>query len=205
MMAADTLGSYGSLARFKDIQRIQPFGESALVAAGGELSDFQEIQTMLKDIEVDDFCHDDNCSLLPSELYTYLTRVMYQRRNKFNPLWNHLVIGGFENGKPFLGTVDSIATAYTDDHVATGYGEHLARPLLRAGWRPNMREGEARHLLEECMRVLFYRDCRTINRIQIAKTTAQGTLVSPPFSLTTKWDYKSFKDPKAGVETGGSW
>ena len=55
-----------------------------------------------------------------------------------------------------------------------------------------MREGEARHLLEEwfvavdvhanllsshfffvhcSMRVLYYRDCRTINRIQIAKVT----------------------------------
>jgi 20S proteasome subunit beta 7 len=45
---------------------------------------------------------------------------MYQRRNKFNPLWNDLVVGGFEGGKPYLGTVDSIATHYNDDHIATG-------------------------------------------------------------------------------------
>jgi len=204
-MAADTLGSYGSLAMFKNVQRLEPFGKSTLIGAGGEISDFQEIKSMLKGMEIDDFCQDDGCELLPSELHTYLTRVMYQRRNKFNPLWNDLVVGGFEGGKPYLGTVDSIATHYNDDHIATGYGEHLARPLLRAGWRENMKEGEARHLLEECMRVLFYRDCRTINRIQIAKVTAQGTLISPPFSLTTKWDYESFVNPKAGVETGGSW
>jgi len=205
MMACDTLGSYGSLARFKNVERIQPFGASTLIAAGGEISDFQEIKMMLKGMEIDDYCYDDGCTLNSSEVHTYLTRVMYQRRNKFNPLWNHLIIGGFENGAAYLGTVDSIATSYTDDHIATGYGEYLARPLLRAGWRPDMTEGQARHLLEECMRVLYYRDCRTINRIQIAKVTAQGTLVSPPFSLTTKWDYQSFVDPKAGVETGGSW
>lgn len=32
-----------------------------------------------------------------------------------------------------------------------------------------MTEGEARALLEDCLRVLFYRDCRALNRIQIGK------------------------------------
>ena len=40
---------------------------------------------------------------------------------RFDPLWNSLVVGGLDhNGKPFLGTVGMIGTAYTDDHVATG-------------------------------------------------------------------------------------
>ncbi len=47
MMVADTLGSYGSLARFKDLRRIKAVGESTLIGAGGEFSDFQEIGDML--------------------------------------------------------------------------------------------------------------------------------------------------------------
>ena len=36
-------------------------------------------------------------------------------------MWNSLVVGGLDHdGKPFLGTVGMIGTAYTDDHVATG-------------------------------------------------------------------------------------
>ena len=47
-----------------------------------------------------------------------------------------------------------------------------------------MEEGEARELLEECLRVLFYRDCRALNKIQIAKATAEGTFVSKSIVLS---------------------
>ena len=42
--------SYGSLARYKDIQRLHPVGTSTVVGAGGDMSDFQYIQHMLEDI-----------------------------------------------------------------------------------------------------------------------------------------------------------
>lgn len=42
-----------------------------------------------------------------------------------------------------------------------------------------------RALLEDCMRVLFYRDCRALNRIQIAKATVEGTVVSDPYTVRT--------------------
>jgi 20S proteasome alpha/beta subunit len=38
----------------------------------------------------------------------------------------------------FLGFVDLYGSNYTDDHLATGYGAHLATPLLRKHWKPNM-------------------------------------------------------------------
>ncbi|KAL2502367.1 Proteasome endopeptidase complex [Forsythia ovata] len=30
--------------------------------------------------------------------------IMYNRRNKFNPLWNSLALGGVKNGQNYLGT-----------------------------------------------------------------------------------------------------
>lgn len=48
---------------------------------------------------------DDGNSLGPKEVHNYLTRVMYNRRNKFNPLWNSLVIGGVKKGEKYLGMV----------------------------------------------------------------------------------------------------
>lgn len=45
MMAADTLASYGSLARFMDVRRIRHVdGANALVGCSGDMSDFQYIQ-----------------------------------------------------------------------------------------------------------------------------------------------------------------
>jgi hypothetical protein len=49
-MAADTLGSYGSLARFRDVERICVVGESTLVGASGDISDFAYIKHKLEDI-----------------------------------------------------------------------------------------------------------------------------------------------------------
>lgn len=65
-----------------------------------------------------------------------------------------------------MGTIDKIGTTYTDDFVATGFGNHFAIPIIRKRWRADMTEAEARALLEDCLRVLFYRDCQAINRVR---------------------------------------
>jgi 20S proteasome subunit beta 7 len=49
LLAADTLGSYGSLARFLSLSRLRPVGEKCVVGAGGEYSDFQYIHKVLED------------------------------------------------------------------------------------------------------------------------------------------------------------
>lgn len=35
------------------------------------------------------------------------------------------------------------------------------------------------------MRVLFYRDCRALNQIQIAKATVEGTVVSDAYKVSS--------------------
>jgi len=37
------------------------------------------------------------------------------------------------------------------------------------------------------MRVLFYRDARTLNRMQLATVTDQGITISEPYELETEW------------------
>jgi len=68
-----------------------------------------------------------------------------------------VLVGGFKDGKAFLGHLDMIGTAFSDEVMATGFGSYLALPIMRKRWHANMTEGEARALLEDCMRVLFYR------------------------------------------------
>ncbi len=138
---------------------------------------------------------------------------MYNRRNKFSPLLNTLLVAGHgTDGSAFLGTVDSIGTAYTGDFAATGMGAHLAIPVMRARYRPDLTEGQARGILEDCARLLVYRDTRMGNRVQLARVqdpaalgAAGPTLISEPYEVATRWDYKEFIKAKAGADTGGSW
>lgn len=197
LMMADTLASYGGLARFKDVQRVHKVNNNTLLGGSGEFSDFQYItNNLLKELILTDHITDDGYSRGPKEIHSYLSRVLYNRRSNMNPLYNQLIVAGVEEGETTLGAVDLYGSSYTDDILATGYGTYLAVPLLRKKWRADMEEAEAKALLEECMTVLFYRDCRTINRYHLGKVTAAGVEISEPYTLKTEWEYKRFVNPQ---------
>ena len=56
---------------------------STIIGAGGELSDFQYLLTLLEDLTTDDFRMDDGVELQPKEIFSWLTRVLYNRRTKW--------------------------------------------------------------------------------------------------------------------------
>jgi 20S proteasome subunit beta 7 len=203
LLAADMGGSYGSTIRYKSVERMKSVGKHSLIGASGEISDFQEILRYLDELILYDNMWDDGNSFGPKEVHNYLTRVMYNRRNKFDPLWNSLVLGGVKNGEKYLGTVSMIGVHYQDDHVATGFGNHLARPILRDEWRADLTYEEGVMLLEKCMRNLLYRDRSAVNKLQIAKITEEGVTISQPYSLKTFWNFAAFQNPTVGAE--GSW
>lgn len=77
---------------------------------------------------------DDGNSLGPKEIHSYLTRVMYNRRNKFDPLWNSLVLGGVKKGpkgdEKYLGMVCMICfqmhtIVFTGLCLSTSYAKLL--------------------------------------------------------------------------------
>merc|ERR1711934_34168 len=201
MMCADTLGSYGSMARFTTVARLKQFGNHTVVGAGGDISDFQYIQEQLEMLIERDEALNDGSTLSPAAIHKYLVRVMYQRRSKMDPLWNSIVVGGVDKGERFLGMVDLYGTQFEEDILATGFGSHLAIPLLREAKDAHgteMTAEQARGVLESCMKVLYYRDCRTINKLQFATISSEGielNSANEPVILDTKWDYAKFANP----------
>jgi len=192
MMAADTLASYGSLARFKSIQRLHQVGSATVIGASGDMSDFQYIQRLLENLAIEEYTAGDEHELGPAEIHEYLSRVMYGRRSKLNPLWNSLIVGGFKDGKSFLAYVDLLGTTYSSATIATGYGAYIAIPLLRKaveGRERELTEEEARKILDECMKVLFYRDARSLDKYQIGTVTEKGVSISDPITMETTWGF----------------
>ncbi|XP_031572315.1 proteasome subunit beta type-4-like [Actinia tenebrosa] len=189
LMAADTLGSYGSLARYRSISRIMKVNGNTLLGASGDYADFQYIKAILEQKIIDDACLDDGHGYTPQSIFSWITRVMYHRRTKFDPLWNQVVVGGFYKGESFLGYVDKIGIAFEAPTIASGFGAYLAQPLLRDAFEknPNMSLEQAKHVIIECLKVLFYRDARSLNKFELAIATKDGTVIEPVQSADTNW------------------
>ncbi|KAL8286325.1 hypothetical protein RQP46_004813 [Phenoliferia psychrophenolica] len=196
MLAADNLASYGSLARFKDIKRLHPVGPTTILGASGDMADYQQVQRMLENLMTSETILDDGHSLSSSQIYEYLSNVMYSKRSKHDPYWNAFLVGGLENGEPFLSYVDLLGTTYSAPSLATGYGNHLAQPLLRRALEKlgpdghkSLEEDDARKVIQDAMKVLFYRDARSLNKFQIATVTVRGVEISEPMSAPTEWAF----------------
>jgi 20S proteasome subunit beta 7 len=115
-----------------------------------------------------------------ANLHKYLSKLMYRRRNDFDPLWNHVLVAGFDSSaKPYLASVDLRGTTFTSPSLATGFGSMLAQPIMRryAATEEDaarLTREEAVNVIKECMKVLFYRDARSLDRYSIAVVTRDG-------------------------------
>lgn len=188
VIAADTLGSYGSLARFRDCPRVLKVNDLILLGSGGDYADYQYLKDIIEQKIIDEQCIGDGLQLKPKSLHCWLTRVLYNKRSKMDPLWNNYVVAGIQDGEPFLGAVDKLGTAYEDAAICTGLGAYMATPLLRDALQNGpLDEESAKVLVCKCMEVLFYRDARSFPRYQLGVVTASGVVVDAPVELKHDW------------------
>ncbi|KAG6114037.1 hypothetical protein E4U14_001557 [Claviceps sp. LM454 group G7] len=181
VIAADNLASYGSLARFTNVKRLIPFANTSVVGVSGDVSDMQFLDRDLTDLGLSEsYWSPDSVRLNASNLHRYLSKVLYRRRSNFDPLWNHLLVAGLDDqGAPFLAAADLLGTTYSAPSLATGYGAMLAQPVMRR-YAPDeesaakLTREEAVNVIKECMKVLFYRDARSLDSYSMAIVTKEG-------------------------------
>ncbi|KAK5132253.1 hypothetical protein LTR08_009241 [Meristemomyces frigidus] len=191
VIAADNLASYGSLARFTDVHRLKPFNRKAVVGFGGDVSDMQYLDRLLQSLDTQEkysgggkagheTAEEIKALMSAKNLHSYLSKVMYKRRSDFNPLWNSMLVCGLdEHDEPFLASADLLGTTFSAPTLATGFGAHLAQPILRRAVPDEKASRElererAVEIVNECMKVLFYRDARSMNEYSIAVVSAEG-------------------------------
>lgn len=172
--------SYGSLARFTDVKRLRTFAESSVVGFGGDVSDMQYLDRLLNSLDTEEAYSTTGHTLNARNLHTYLSKVFYKRRSDFNPLWNQILVAGLDGeGKPFLASADLLGTTFSAPSLATGFGSHLAQPLLRKvapdeEAASKLTKEQAVEAVKESMKVLFYRDARSLDKYSIAVITKEG-------------------------------
>ena len=125
-------------------------------------------------------------------LHSWLTRVLYNRRSKFDPLWNTFVVAGLQDNEPYLGFVNLQGVAFTETLLATGMGVDLCLPVMRAATEKKgglLNYEEARTTLLQCIRLAYLRDCRSWPKFHLAKVDATGSSVEGPLLIDSDWTY----------------
>jgi 20S proteasome subunit beta 7 len=83
-----------------------------------------------------------------------------------------------------LAYVDLLGTTYTAPTLATGFGAHIAQPLLREAYEAKagidgtgelLTAQEAEGVLDDCMKVLYYRDARSINKVGLQSAESRSS------------------------------
>ena len=96
VMAADMLFSYGSLARFKG-KRLHKLNDKVLLGISGDAADMDYLLKLLKDVIETDYLAQD--SLCANQIHQLLRSILYGRRSKVDPLWNSIIVGGYDNNQ----------------------------------------------------------------------------------------------------------
>lgn len=180
MLAADTAVAYGSMKKTKHAQRMSALSVDTAIATSGEMSDFQELLKIFREKHDSDVIENDGTLFLkPRDYFNYLSRLQYQRRMKGDPLWNGNIIGGVrqDSGEVFLGMVDLYGTKVEGNFLLTGLAAHYCQVLMQNAWRPDLTFEEARAVIENCMKVMFYRDKKASDEIQICTVTKEGVKI----------------------------
>ena len=94
IIAADQLASYGSLARFRNVQRVARINDKTIIGCGGDYADYQFLMQYIEQRVIEEASFEDNHQMSPSSLHSWLTRIQYNKRSNFDPLWCDWVVGG---------------------------------------------------------------------------------------------------------------
>ncbi|KAM9934638.1 hypothetical protein OXX80_005777 [Metschnikowia pulcherrima] len=209
-VAADNMGSYGSLLRFNNLERLVRVGAETIVGISGDISDLQHLERLLHQLETEQEVYDSDGGhgLRAPHVHEYLSRVMYNRRSKMDPLWNAIIVAGFNDDRtPFLRYVDLLGVTYGASALSTGFGAHLAVPLLRKlvpydEDYEKVTGDQAKEAITDCMRVLYYRDARASDKYTMAVFTFDNGKVDLRFEQNLKVENQNWKFAKNVIGYG---
>lgn len=102
-----------SFGRWRPLEIIQCFSDifllSSLLCISFKLQVFSFCQTAYQGsfvltnlFRIDEECLEDGFILKPKSLHSWLTRVLYNRRSKLDPLWNDYIVAGIQDGEPYV-------------------------------------------------------------------------------------------------------
>jgi 20S proteasome subunit beta 7 len=121
LLASDQVVSYGAGFQSAHVSHFHKLTPTTIVGCTGELGDFQSLVRTIIGIIDEDETRSGGRVPTPSEIHTYIARLLYQRRTKLKPLVVRIVLAGISpDGSLFLATSDLRGVSWEDSIITTG-------------------------------------------------------------------------------------
>ena len=126
LLASDMSICYGSSFKFANVSHFVELTPTCVIGASGEFADFQELSDIIKSTILEEQCKHGGEYMSPSEIHTYIKRIMYHRRSKMKPLVMKIIVAGINPDKTtFLSCTDLYGASWEDDAISTGFAKYL--------------------------------------------------------------------------------
>ena len=116
---------------------------------------------------------------------------------KGDPVFVSAILAGIDRNKKeaFLGCSDHHGMKLQKDYFITGLANHYCGVLFTNNWKPDMTYDEAKELIETCIRVMFIRDKKAFDQIQISTITfADGVKMGVPYKVVVSQNLPFFTE-----------
>lgn len=189
----DTGATYGKRAVY-GIQSVFRATDECLIVFTGLLSDVQFLRRFIKE----ELEADVRRKMDPQGIHKMIQRILYSKRSELEPLAVSVIVCGMnkkeneifeatdEKGR-IIGVANSKGNFWFDDSAAISFSAHFALPLIRAKNLDELDREGAMKLMEECFRIMCYKDCRATNVIQIGFVEEKETGILEPQCVQTEW------------------
>ena len=130
----------------------------------------------------------------PRDYFNWVARTQYNKRCKNDPIWVSAIIAGINDktNEVFLGSSNFHGMKHEADYIITGLGNHYCQVLMANRWHKDITKEDAVALIEDCMKVMFFRDKKAHDLIQISTVTqADGIQIGTPYRIEASTDLQS--------------
>lgn len=191
--AVDTGANYGYLS-VPNVQKVFSPTKNAVLLFSGLISDIQFLIKFIKE-EIES---DEGRTIDPQGIHKMVQRILYQKRSEGSPLQVSVIVCGVnhktntlfqstDDAGRMIGVVNSKGNFWYDDSVSLSFSSSFALPILRDIDLLSLDREQAIKLMEECFRILCYKDCRSTNRIEVAIVEKGKTEIMDPYEISTEW------------------
>ena len=194
LIGADTLLSYGSMARFYDYNRLRKVSPHCIMSFTGDEADFIECFQEVNKLSRDARCY-GTAQPTAKDIHNYISTRSYEARSDMKPVLDTFIVVGYtEKEGNLIGYTDYQGTSFMSDFVATGIAKHYSMPILRRRWNPELTKQEAQDILEECLREMWYNDTTASKNVTIGEVNKDGVYISEQITIPDNWDVAAYRD-----------